>query len=64
MHARALRVATILLLLMPATHQAAIRLVERNGEVITGRDLVSLRILRDGVVVVVPDQIFVGRFER
>jgi hypothetical protein len=61
---RAVRLATILLLLMPATHQAAIRLVERNGDVITGRDLVSLRITGNGFVVVVPDQIFVGRFER
>lgn len=61
---RALRLATVLALLIPAAHAAAIRLIERNGDVVTGRDLVSLRITRDGVVVVVPDQIFAARFER
>jgi hypothetical protein len=64
MAARAQRLAAVLLLLLPAAHAAAIRLVERNGDVITGRDLVSLRVLRDGVVVVVPDRIFAAGFER
>jgi hypothetical protein len=61
---RAVRLATILTILLPAAHAAAIRLVERNGDFITGRDLVSLRVLRDGVVVVVPDLIYRGGFEK
>lgn len=60
---RALRLATVLALLIPAAHAAAIRLIERNGDVITGRDLVSLRITHDGIVVVVPDVIFASRFD-
>lgn len=60
---RARCLAAALLLLLPAAHAAAIRLIERNGEVITGRDLVSLRITHDGIVVVVPDVIFASRFD-
>lgn len=60
----AVRLAAVLTLLLPAAHAAAIRLIERNGDVITGRDLVSLRITHDGIVVVVPDVIFAGRFEQ
>ena len=60
---RAQSFAAVLLLLLPAANAAAIRLIERNGDAITGRDLASLRITHDGIVVVVPDQIFAARFE-
>lgn len=61
---RAVRLAAVLALLLPAAHAAAIRLIERNGDLITARDLVQLRIPADGIVVVVPDAIFAGSFER
>lgn len=61
---RTVRLAAVLALLLPAAHAAAIRLIERNGDQITGRDLVSLRITHDGIVVVLPDVIFAARFEQ
>jgi hypothetical protein len=57
------RLAVILLLLAPAAHAAVIRLINRNGDSVTARDVVSLRINR-GVVEFVPDVIFATRFER
>lgn len=61
---RAAFLAAVLALLLPVAQAAAIRLIERNGESITGRDIVSLRVTQNGVVVIVPDQIFAGGFER
>lgn len=60
---RALRLATVLALLIPAAHAAVIRLIQRNGDSAIARDIVSLRINR-GVVEYVPDTIFATRFER
>ncbi|MBN8740685.1 MAG: hypothetical protein J0H86_14365 [Xanthomonadaceae bacterium] len=55
--------AAALLLLAPAAYAGAIRLIERNGDQLTARDVVELRIPRDGVVVYVSDSIFAARFE-
>jgi hypothetical protein len=61
---RATRLAVVLWLLVPAAHTAALRLIERNGERVTERIVVEVRVPRDGVVTFVPDLIFRGGFER
>lgn len=60
---RAQSLAAALLLLAPAAYAGVIRLIERNGDLLTSRDVVELRIPRDGIVVYVPDSIFAARFE-
>lgn len=63
MHTRLPFLAATLLLLAPAAYAGAIRLIERNGETLSARDVVELRVPRDGIVVYVPDSIFAARFE-
>jgi hypothetical protein len=40
-----------------------IKLTEINGDVTTTRDMVSMTIPQNGVVIVVPDRIFQSNFE-
>lgn len=61
---RLLPFAAALLLAAPVAYAGVIRLIERNGDVITARELVQLRVPADGQAVVVPDAIFAGSFER
>ena len=56
--------AVALLLAAPAAYAGVIRLIERNGESVTARDVVQLRIPSAGTVVYVPDAIFSARFEQ
>lgn len=63
MTARGHALVGALLLLAPAAYASVIRLIERNGDTLSARDVVELRIPRDGIVVYVPDSIFAARFE-
>lgn len=48
----------LILLFCTPTYAATYKLVERNGDVVTERAVISVTIPRDGVIVVVPDRIF------
>lgn len=59
---RALFLAAFLLFLIPAAPAAVHRLIERNGDVVTERQVVSVSVPQDGVLIVVPDRIFASTF--
>lgn len=59
----AIRLATVLALLIPAAHAATLRLIERNGDETTVRVVAHVAVPTNGVVVIVPDLIFAARFE-
>ena len=59
----AIRLASILLLLLPAAHAATLRLFERNGDETTVRVVAHVAVPTSGVVVIVPDRIFAAGSE-
>ena len=62
---RALQLLTVLAMLMPALSAATIRLIERNGDAPpVERVIAAMSVPRNGVVVIVPDVLFSGGFER
>lgn len=53
-----LRIIAFLCLFLPAFDAPAHRLIEVNGSRVTEREIVSISVPRNGVIVIVPDRIF------